>query len=95
MTKRKEADQPVSLEVGRNYLVESITANLYVGRLVSIEGPHTVVLADAAWVADTGRLHLFLRDGQAPQMEVEPVGVRCIHWASWSPWSHDLFTESI
>lgn len=83
------------MEPGKLYLVESVTSNLFVGKCASIEGPHTVLLTDAAWIADTGRLHRFMKDGKADGMEVEPIGTRCIHWASWAPWPHKLFEEAI
>ena len=89
-------DEPVDSFInGKNYLFESVTSNLYVGRLVRVDGPHTVVLAEAAWVSETGRLHLFMRDGTAPGMEVEPVGIQGVHWVGWRPWPHKLFTEAI
>jgi hypothetical protein len=84
------------LEIGKNYLVESVTSNLYVGRLVDASiGPHTLILEDAAWISNTGRLHEFMRTGRAENMEVEPVGIKCIHWASWSPWPFENFKEAI
>ena len=84
-----------TLIFGENYFFESVTGNYWIGTLVSIDGPHTVVLSDAAWVSETGRLHVFMRDGKAENMEVEPVGVKAVHWASWSPWPHPLFTKAI
>ena len=94
---RTAAVQAVQTDLveGECYLFESITSHQYVGRLHSITGPNSVVLTDCAWVADTGRLHEFLRDGRAAQMEVEPVGVRGLVWASWSPWPHPLLTEAV
>lgn len=93
MAKSKE---PItSLIEGESYLVESVTSNLYVGVLVRIDGPHTVVLKEAAWVSETGRLHEFMRDGLAGNMEIEPVGTKCVHWSSWSPWPHPLFKEAV
>ena len=84
------------MQEGKNYLVESVTSKLYVGRVVSVsEGPHTVILEDAAWISDTGRLHQFMRTGRADGMEVEPVGIKGIHWAEWSPWPFECFKEAI
>ena len=82
------------LTVGECYIFTEVTSMIYVGRLVSIDGPHDVVIEDGAWVSDTGQfLSTFLRNGRADNMEIEPVGVRAIHWAGWSPWMHDLFKE--
>ena len=85
----------MQLAIGKNYLFESVTGKIYVGELLEIHGPHTVVLGNAAWVAQTGRLHIFMRDGNAPEMEIEPVGTRGVHWAEWSPWPHPLFTDAV
>lgn len=83
------------MEIGKNYMVESVVGKIYVGKVVSVEGPHTVLLEGAAWIAQTGRLHVFLRDGKADGMEIEVVRSKCIHWAEWSQWNHKLFTESV
>jgi hypothetical protein len=87
-----------SLEVGRCYYVRT-ARNDYVGRLVSIDGPYSLVLEGAAWVASSGRLHVFLRDGRAPSMEVEPIltpgGIQGCQWLDWTPWPHPLFTEAV
>jgi hypothetical protein len=91
----KPVNRRRQMEVGKNYLVESVTSSLYVGCLVSVDGPHTVTLADAAWVCETGRLHTFMRQGRASGMEVEPVGTICVHWATWRPWPHALFPEAV
>lgn len=82
-------------EVGKNYRVTDVTGMMYVGRLVEVLGPYCWRLEDAAWVAVTGRLSVFVADGRADGMEVEPVGEICVHWASWSPWRHDTFAEAI
>jgi hypothetical protein len=84
-----------TIEVGHCYIFESVTSNLWVGRVVSIDGPHSVTLEDCSWVSETGRLHQFMRAGRADGMEVEPVGVRGVHWASWGPWPFALFKEAI
>ena len=94
----KGAERPAwhtELAEGECYLFTDVTAMIYVGRLVRVLGPHTAVLDDAAWVSETGRLHVFMREGRADGMEVEPVGVQCVHWAGWRPWPHKLFPESV
>lgn len=103
MAKSKQPEDPrgsrpawhTELTVGRCYFVQSVTKD-WVGRLVSINGPYTVTLEDAVWVADTGtRLHQFLRGETNEQTEVEPVGVVCVQWVNWSPWDHEPFTEAL
>jgi hypothetical protein len=83
------------IKPGEKVRCETVTGKIYVGKCVSIEGPHTMVLEDAAWVAETGRLHAFVRDGRAEGMEVEPVGTICVHWAECAPWKHRLFKEAV
>jgi hypothetical protein len=85
------------LEVGQNYFVRTVT-DYWIGRLVSVDAPYTVTLVDLAWVANTGRLHIFVRDGAAPGMEIEPYPdghEQAIHWLTISPWPHALFREAI
>ena len=86
-------DLPPHLEIGKTYFVWGAKDN-WIGRLVAI-GPHSVTLVDASWVAQSGRLHQFVRDGKAPSMELEPVGVVCVQWPSWIPWEHPLPKEAV
>jgi hypothetical protein len=94
-------DPRTSLVVGHCYLMESVTSNLYVGRLVSIDGPHDVVLSGASWVSETGKKSSFMQNGKAEGMEIEPYGLdgrggyKAVHWAGWEPWPHPLFTEAV
>jgi hypothetical protein len=95
MAKQKQAGETVrALEVGRCYYVRTARYD-YVGRLISIDGPYSITFEDAAWVANSGRLHEFLRAGRAAGMEVEPVGVVGLQWLDWTPWFHDCFTEAV
>jgi hypothetical protein len=82
-------------EIGKNYLFESITSNLYVGRLVEVGFSGEVLLEDAAWISETGRLNEFVRTGSAEGMEVELIGTKGLRYASWNPWPHKLFEETI
>jgi hypothetical protein len=84
----------LTLEVGRCYYVRTARYD-YVGRVVSIDGPYTLVLEDAAWVSNSGRLHVFVQNGRATGMEIEPVGVVGLQWLDWIPWDHPLFTEAV
>lgn len=93
-----QAPEPWMLEltVGQTYYVRT-ARNDYVGRVLSV-GHHTVTLGEASWVAESGRLHAFLRDGRADGMEVEPIltpgGVIGVQWLDWSPFPHPLFREA-
>jgi hypothetical protein len=84
----------MDLEVGKNYFVRTVT-DYWLGELVSVDGPYTLTLRKASWVADSGRLHVFMREGQAPNMEIEPVGVVSCQWVAVLPWPHRLLTEAV
>jgi len=55
--------------IGKHYLIRTVTMTL-VGKLTFV-GPQELVLADAAWIADTGRFHDCLKDPEAIN-EAEP-----------------------
>jgi hypothetical protein len=56
--------------IGKNYFVRSVT-HYYTGRLVRVT-PLELVLADAAWIADTGRFSDALRSGTLNEVEPYP-----------------------
>lgn len=85
----------MGLEIGKNYFVRTNNDH-YVGRLVEIIGPYTLALEDASWVAQSGRLSVFCKEGTAEHMEIEPVGyMPRIHYQAIIEWPHKLFPEAI
>lgn len=85
-----------TLVIGNTYFVRNPAADSYVGRLVAIIDPFTVALEDASWVANSGRLHQFIRDGRAEGMEIEPVGsVPATRYQAIIVWDHPLFMEAV
>jgi hypothetical protein len=82
----------ISMREGECYYVRTLSDH-WVGRCIGI-GPDTVLLEEAAWVADSGRLSVFLAKGEAPNMEIEVVGTVCVRWYAWLPWPHKLFTKT-
>lgn len=86
----------------RNILVE-IPLNdgrmsMYVGRLVS-RTTETITLVDAAWVADTGRMHRFFAGDFDTHVEIEPYpdGVTIELPATGAlvyDWPHPLLREA-
>ena len=79
-TKKKETAKKVAakrsvgaLENGRCYFVRGVTM-YYTGRLVAHDA-QTMVLADAAWIADTGRFADALKSGSFAEVEPYPDGV--------------------
>lgn len=94
---RESQAQPASpfpsyVSVGKPVFVRTVTG-FYTGRVVSASA-HGLDLADAAWIADTGRFADFLKSGPTAQTEIEPYpdGVFILHGVivDVSPWKHDL-----
>lgn len=86
------------MEIGKNYFVRTDTDH-WLGRLVSIDGPYTLTLADFAWIADTGRLGQFLATGNGgPAMEIEaaPDGMTVtLNFRAVISWPHALKRETV
>lgn len=84
-------EEPTGLpfEVGKSYFLRTVTYHL-TGRVTAIKGGF-LVLADAAWIAESGRFADFLKTGLAN--EVEPVGEAMVSIGSITdafPWPHKL-----
>lgn len=86
----KTKGDSMELVEGRLYYVRT-ARNDYIGTLVEA-GPYSVVLENPAWIADSGRLQVFMRDGKSPNMEVERLGdVKIkIQWLEICEWPHKL-----
>ncbi len=87
----------MNLKVGDNYYVRTATDH-WVGRLVKIDGPYTVTLEDFAWIANSGRLHAFLKDGGAQGMEIEPAPEgrqNMVQWMSIIDWPFKLLRDVV
>lgn len=82
------------IEVGKTYYVRTTTDH-WVGKLREVAGPFTVVLENASWVADSGRLSEFMAHGKAGGMEVEPVGTIMVRWDAILAWPHKLFDKAV
>jgi len=76
--------------VGSKVLIRTVT-HYYTGRIVEMT-PTEIVLADAAWIADTGRFATALEKGTLSEVETFPAGVSVARGAvvDVSPWPHDL-----
>ncbi len=81
------------MEIGKCYFVRTLSDH-WVGRVIAVQ-PFSVTLEDAAWIADCGRLHVFMRDGKTNNMEIEPVGEVTCQWVAYLPWPHKLFSEAV
>lgn len=84
-------------EVGDKGFFRGTTRDDYLGEVVSVDGPFTVTLKNAFWVADSGRFSTFVRDGRSDNMEVERIDLPfwVVNWTAWGLWSHDLPEESV
>lgn len=83
------------MAVGNNYFVRTVTLYLLGQYLGTVEG--FAVLANASWVADTGRFSEYLKKGTANEIEFgNSLSVR-VNLGSvvdiW-PWTHKLPTET-
>ena len=59
-------------QVGQPYLIRTVTM-IDTGVLVGMND-HEIILRDAAWIADDGRLSEALRTGNFSEVEMFPVG---------------------
>ena len=77
--------------VGSAYFFRTVTYHV-VGRVVGfIDATRIAILADAAWVADSGRFTQAIKDGKLN--EVEPIGSCFVNLDTVTdcyPWNHSL-----
>jgi len=66
---KNDQNDPGPWIIGEKYFIRTVTMHL-TGELVSVS-PQELVLKDAAWIADSGRFHEFLKDPSNAD-EVEP-----------------------
>ena len=59
-------------KIGANYFIRTVTMN-HTGRLVDV-GDKELVIEDAAWTADSGRLTQALEKGDFSEVEMFPKG---------------------
>ena len=79
---------------GQAYLIRTCTMTL-LGRLIGV-WPQELALADAAWIADTGRFADAIKGGPSKLAEVEPMGTVIIGRGSIVDavaWEHELAKE--
>ena len=78
------------LAKGKKVFIRTVT-HFYTGEVQSVS-KEGVVLKSAAWIADTGRFHNFLKDGTVNEVEpfVSPVFVPFTAMIDATPWLHEL-----
>lgn len=83
--------------VGQNWIIDD-GANRWLGVVELVEFPNLVTLRDVSWVAESGRLSAFLKDGQAEHMEIEYLGpdseIKVMMRAAIR-WPHDLIRRTV
>ena len=77
--------------IGQNVFIRTVTL-YYTGKVESVNAGF-VRLTDAAWIADTGRFHDFLKEGKCNEFEgfIEPVNIPMGSIIDFSEWKHSLF----
>jgi len=55
------------LIIGKSYFIRTVTMN-HIGRLININDKE-LLLEDASWIADSGRFHNALKDGELDEVE--------------------------
>lgn len=92
----KKATQAAGLEalIGNPVIIRTVTLH-YTGRLTARSGGY-LTLADAAWIADTGRWAEALRSGVLSEVEPYPGTCYVAEGAivDVSPWAHALPRET-
>jgi hypothetical protein len=81
---------PSPYNIGDAVFVRTVTYH-YTGRISAIY-PGEIMLADAAWIADSGRFSVALATGTLSEVEPYPAGVVISRGAivDVSPWAHPL-----
>ena len=78
--------------IGGHFIIRTVTM-YYTGRIIEVY-PGELVLADAAWIADTGRWSTALATGKLTEVEPYPCEGFCIvsraAIVDVSPWLHSL-----
>ena len=62
--------------IGKNYFIRTVTYH-HTGKLVAVTD-NELVLEDAAWIADDGRLTDALKTGNFSEVEMFPAGSRVV-----------------
>lgn len=70
-----EADS-TAFKIGENYFIRTVTHH-HTGKVVAVNRQE-IVLENAAWIADDGRLTEALKTGDFNEVEMFPVGARVI-----------------
>lgn len=89
-SKVSSRENRLPLKRGADYLIRTVTM-YYTGKVVDVT-PTSILLADAAWIPDTGRYHECLNTGKLAVIEPYPdtVVVGSGGFIDAAPWTHAL-----
>ena len=87
--KKEQLSRGLDDLLGKNVFIRTVTT-YFTGKLVAVGD--TLVLDDAAWIADTGRFATALASGKTNEVEPYPDCVYVMKSAvvDISEWKHDL-----
>jgi hypothetical protein len=87
----QKGERKTPFVIGQAVFIRTVT--LYYTGIVSALTGGFVTLKDAAWIADTGRFHDFLKEGECNEYEgfIEPVNIPIGSIVDFSEWKHPLF----
>jgi hypothetical protein len=88
---RPTVSSKAPLIVGEKVFIRTVT-HYYTGKIKAIVG-QWLILDEAAWIADTGRFHDFLKDGKCNEYEgfISDVKIPLGSIIDVTEWGHSLF----
>ena len=88
----QEFENPI-LRIGNSVFVRTVTFH-YTGRITDMDN-ESLILEDAAWIADSGRFSIVLKNGDLGEVEPYPdlVYINRATIVDASVWMHDLPQE--
>lgn len=78
--------------IGQNVFIRTVTL-YYTGKVKDFNS-QWVTLENASWIADTGRFHNFLKDGECNEYEsfIDDVSIPVGSIIDVTKWNHSLFS---
>lgn len=88
-----EKSKSIGRLVGKSVLIMTVT-HYFTGRVIRANASE-VELSDPAWIADTGRLSVAVRDGTLSEVEplIDPIIIARGSIVALIPWRHPLPRE--
>ncbi len=82
--------ESILFEIGKNYFIRTVTMH-QLGKVKAIS-KNEILLEQASWIADDGRFHQFLKNGEIDEIEpfVDDVMVNRRSIIDATLWRHEL-----